>query len=82
MAIMSITRNLKRIIMGYNTNLDKVTDMYETGMEMYQQLKQELTGTYWELVDIAQQCRELNQITINLEELDVFENLSIINALT
>ncbi len=68
--------------MGYNTNLDKVTDMYETGMEMYQQLKQELTGTYWELVDIAQQCRELNQITINLEELDVFENLSIINALT
>jgi len=37
---------------------------------MSEQLHSELTRTHWELEDISRQVRELNQVSIELEEIE------------
>ena len=49
--------------------IDKAADLWEAGCEMNDQLQSELNHTYWELdgkYGIADQCRELNQVSIEL----------------
>ena len=56
--------------MPNNSLLDKVANLWECGMEMSQQLNSELKHTHWELEDISNQVRGLNQVSIELSELE------------
>jgi len=52
-----------------NDLIELASNLWEIGSEMSQQLRSELNHTYWNLsgrYGIADQCRELNQISIEL----------------
>lgn len=52
-------------------NLNKAAELFERGAEMSQQLRSELNSTYWTLCGkygIAQQIRELNQLSFEYDE--------------
>jgi hypothetical protein len=50
--------------------INQLAELFEMGWEMSEQLKFERTMTYWKLGSIAQQTRELNQVSIEMAELE------------
>lgn len=50
--------------------INQLAELFEMGWEMSEQLKFERTMTYWNLDSIAQQTRELNQVSIEMAELE------------